>query len=84
MVGERPYKVNNYLDHEYEPLPMMEMMHFARSTVESEMVYTNGLEDNHSKSFVTTLRYGIYPRKRVSPFLGVLSSLLGQVGWNEE
>ncbi|XP_054999796.1 phospholipase A and acyltransferase 4 [Sorex araneus] len=56
VVGDCRYRVNNYLDHKYPPLPVYQIISVAKEKVGEEMSYS--VYSKNCEHFVTNLRYG--------------------------
>ncbi|XP_066216200.1 phospholipase A and acyltransferase 4-like isoform X2 [Saccopteryx leptura] len=84
VVGGCFYRINNYLDHKYEPLPVNKIISSAKEMIGKEMKYS--VFSRNCEHFVTDLRYGKPRSQQVENFkvgAGVTSALgaLALVGY---
>ncbi|XP_077615734.1 phospholipase A and acyltransferase 4 isoform X1 [Crocuta crocuta] len=63
LVGRCSYRINNYLDHKYKPLPVEKIIRSAKEKIGETMEYNP--VDKNCEHFVTKLRYGVSCSKQV-------------------
>ncbi|XP_014648453.1 PREDICTED: retinoic acid receptor responder protein 3 isoform X1 [Ceratotherium simum simum] len=65
VVGGCRYRVNNYLDHQYRPRPVDEIISSAKEEIGEEVEYS--VVSKNCEHFVTCLRYGKACCRQVRP-----------------
>ncbi|XP_055987534.1 phospholipase A and acyltransferase 4-like [Sorex fumeus] len=85
VVGDCRYRVNNYLDHKYLPLPVYQIISVAKAKVGEEMPYS--VRSGNCEHFVTRLRYGKSHSEQVetvetATYVTVGLGLLGAIGYS--
>ncbi|KAK4326937.1 hypothetical protein Pmani_002541 [Petrolisthes manimaculis] len=63
VVGDDSYRVNNQLDHKYEPLPVGKIIHAAELQVGRTIPYD--LFTNNCEHWVNNMRYGVPESRQI-------------------
>ncbi|XP_049635885.1 phospholipase A and acyltransferase 4 [Suncus etruscus] len=85
VAGNCHYKVNNFLDHKYPPLPKYQILSAAKARLGQELPYS--LYSGNCEHFVTGLRYGHSCSSQVetvetATFLTLGLGVLGILGYS--
>ncbi|XP_014648454.1 PREDICTED: retinoic acid receptor responder protein 3 isoform X2 [Ceratotherium simum simum] len=81
VVGGCRYRVNNYLDHQYRPRPVDEIISSAKEEIGEEVEYS--VVSKNCEHFVTCLRYGKACCRQVEHAMiaGEVTLVLGILGF---